>query len=148
LSRRRSARSRSSFSQQRWASFPESPDPIFHIALADEWAEATTAYRPGRFDEDGFIHCSTASQVMRVARTRFRGRRNLVLLRIDPDAVDREVRYENLEGGDELYPHIYGELDLSAVTGLEPLLVGDDGEFVTPTLLVPARSAGAGAAAH
>ena len=123
-------------------------DPIFHIAVAAEWAEATTAYRPERFDEDGFIHCSTASQVMRVARERFHGRDDLVLLRIDPDHVEREVRFENLEGGDELYPHIYGELDLGAVSGIEPLLVGGDGEFVTPTLLVPARSAGSGALAH
>jgi uncharacterized protein (DUF952 family) len=123
-------------------------DPIFHIAVASEWAEAATAYRPERFDEDGFIHCSSASQVMRVARLRFRGRRDLVLLRIDPDAVEREVRLENLEGGDELFPHIYGELELSAVTGIEPLIVGLDGEFVTPTLLVPARSTSDNAFAH
>ena len=123
-------------------------DPIFHIAVGAEWAEATTAYRPERFDEDGFIHCSTASQVMRVARERFRGRHGLVLLRIDPDSVEREVRLENLDGGEELYPHIYGELDLSAVTGIEPLVVGLDGEFVTPTLLVPARSTSDNAFAH
>jgi uncharacterized protein (DUF952 family) len=62
--------------------------------------------------------------------------------------VDREVRFENLEGGEELYPHIYGELDHSAVTGLEPLMVGGDGEFVTPTLLVPARHTSSSVAAH
>lgn len=123
-------------------------DPIFHIAVAGEWAEATSAYRPERFDEDGFIHCSTASQVMRVARARFRGRNDVILLRIDPDSVEREVRLENLDGGDELFPHIYGELELSAVTGIEPLVVGMDGEFVTPTLLVPARSTGDSAFAH
>lgn len=123
-------------------------DPIFHIAVGTEWASATHAYRPERFDEDGFIHCSTASQVMRVARERFRGRHDLVLLRIDPKAVEREVRLENLEGGDELFPHIYGELELSAVTGFEPLVVGLDGEFVNPTLLVPARSIGDSAFAH
>jgi uncharacterized protein (DUF952 family) len=121
---------------------------VFHIALAAEWAAATDAYRPGRFEEDGFIHCSTASQVMRVARERFRGRTDLVLLRIDPELVDREVRFENLEDGEELFPHIYGELDLSAVTGIEPLRVGRDGEFITPTLLVPARHANSGTHAH
>ena len=121
-------------------SSPETGDPIFHIALAREWAAATTAYRPGGFDVDGFIHCSTASQVMKVARRLFRGRHDLVLLRIDPDLLESEVRLESLEGGDELFPHIYGELDLSAVTGLEPLKIGADGEFVMPTLLVPARS--------
>ncbi|HEY6360576.1 MAG TPA: DUF952 domain-containing protein [Vicinamibacterales bacterium] len=129
-------------------SFPEPGDPIFHIALKREWAAATTAYRPGGFDVDGFIHCSTASQVMKVARRLFRGRRDLVLLRIDPDLLESEVRLENFEGGDELFPHIYGELDLSAVTGLEPLTVGTDGEFVMPTLLVPARSATRGGWSH
>lgn len=123
-------------------------DPIFHIAVVAEWVAATSAYRPDRFDEDGFIHCSTASQVMQVARTRFRGRRDVVLLRIDPDAVEREVRLENLEDGHELFPHIYGELDLSAVTGIEPLVLGSDGEFVTPILLVPARSTSDTAFAH
>ena len=123
-------------------------DPIFHIAVAREWADATTAYRPEDLEDEGFIHCSTASQVMKVARRLFRGRADLVLLRIDPDLVDPEIRLENLDGGDELYPHIYGELDLSAVTGLEPLAVGEDGEFITPTLLVPARSTSATAIAH
>jgi len=85
---------------------------------------------------------------MKVARRLFRGRRDLVLLRIDGDLVEPEVRLENLEGGDELFPHIYGELDLSAVTGLEALTVGIDGEFVTPTLLVPARSPSSGALSH
>jgi uncharacterized protein (DUF952 family) len=85
---------------------------------------------------------------MKVARRLFRGRPDMVLLRIDPDLLESEVRLENLEGGDELFPHIYGDLDLSAVTGLEPLAIGHDGEFVTPTLLVPARSTSPGALSH
>jgi uncharacterized protein (DUF952 family) len=109
---------------------------------------ATTAYRPHGFEAEGFIHCSTASQVMKVARRLYRGRRDLVLLRIDSDLLDAEVRLENLEGGDELFPHIYGDLELSAVTGFEAMVVGLDGEFVTPTLLVPARSISPGALAH
>ena len=56
---------------------------------------------------------------MRVAQRLFRGRRDLILVRIDPDVLEPEVRLENLEGGEELFPHIYGELDLSAVTGVE-----------------------------
>jgi uncharacterized protein (DUF952 family) len=123
-------------------------DPIFHIALGREWAAATTSYRPADFEEDGFIHCSTASQVMKVARRLFRGRRDLILVRIDPDILEAEVRLENLEGDAELFPHIYGELDLSAVTGVERLVLGPDGEFVTPTLLLPARSTSPGELSH
>ena len=85
---------------------------------------------------------------MKVLRRVFRGRRDIVLLRIDPDLLTSEVRFENLEGGDELFPHIYGELDLEAVTGIEPLAIGDDGEFVMPGLLIPARSRTRGERLH
>jgi uncharacterized protein (DUF952 family) len=148
LSPRRSGRSRSSFSPRRWQSSPDARDPIFHIAQQHEWAAATTVYRPGGFDIEGFIHCSTASQVMKVVRRLFRGRQDLVLLRVDPDLLESEVRFENLEGGDELFPHIYGELDLEAVTGIEALAIGDDGEFAMPGLLIPARSMTRGEQLH
>src|SRR5262245_38826406 len=92
VSPRRLARRRSSFSPRRLRSSPEAADPVFHVALEREWAAATTAYRPNDFELDGFIHCSTASQVMRVVRLLFRGRRDLVLLRIDPELLESEVR--------------------------------------------------------
>jgi uncharacterized protein (DUF952 family) len=38
--------------------------------------------------------------------------------------VEPEIRYENLEGGDELFPHIYGRLDRAAVLAAEPLEPG------------------------
>lgn len=85
---------------------------------------------------------------MKVVRRLFRGRHDLVLLRVDPDLLESEVRFENLEGGDELFPHIYGELDLEAVTGIEALAIGDDGEFVMPGLLIPARSMTRGEQLH
>jgi uncharacterized protein (DUF952 family) len=123
-------------------------DPIFHVADQRTWAAATTAYRPGGFEVEGFIHCSTASQVLKVLRRLFPGRRDLVLLRIDPRLLGSEVWFENLEGGDELFPHIYGELDLDAVTGIEALAIGDDGEFAMPGLLIPARSMTRGEQLH
>ena len=85
---------------------------------------------------------------MKVVRRLFRGRQDLVLLRVDPDLLESEVRFENLEGGDELFPHIYGELDLEAVTGIEVLAIGDDGEFAMPGLLIPARSMTRGEQQH
>lgn len=66
-------------------------------------------------DEVGFIHCSFADQVDGVARAVFAGADGLVLITIDPSLVKAEVRYENLEGGSELFPHIYGPLNVDAV---------------------------------
>jgi uncharacterized protein (DUF952 family) len=90
---------------------------IFHITTQEAWESAKPegAYRPEAFVDDGFIHCSTREQVVRVADARFRGQRGLVLLCIDTDSVAAEIVYENLEGGRELFPHIYGGLNADAV---------------------------------
>jgi uncharacterized protein (DUF952 family) len=78
---------------------------------------------------DGFIHCSTHEQLLRVANSRFRGRTDLVLLRIDAALVRDLIRYENLEGGAELYPHLYGSLAKAAVVAATPLRPDADGGF-------------------
>ena len=72
-------------------------------------------YEPAAFGREGFIHCSYAHQVAGVANRIFKGRQDLVLLEIDPARLDCTVVDENLEGGSELFPHIYGRLQMSAV---------------------------------
>lgn len=85
---------------------------IYHIASAKEWeqCQADEAYAPARFDQDGFIHCSTAGQVKRIADTILEHQHEIWLLCIDEEAEKGFIKYENLEGGDELFPHIYRKL--------------------------------------
>jgi uncharacterized protein (DUF952 family) len=96
---------------------------IFHITSRDEANKARTAgeYSPQQFDAEGFIHCSYAHQVNGVIGRRFQDRTDLVLLEIDPAKLDCKVIDENLEGGAELFPHIYGRLPMSAVVQIRPL---------------------------
>jgi uncharacterized protein (DUF952 family) len=91
---------------------------IFHIATETDWHEARRRgeYAADSLSSEGFVHCSESHQVVRVANMRFRSRVDLVLLHIDPTRLTADVRYENLEGGDELFPHVYGALNLEAVT--------------------------------
>lgn len=107
---------------------------IFHIAKGDAWDQAliTGSYRPEGFESEGFIHCSTCEQVIRVANLRFRGQLGLVLLEIDTDKVGYEIRYENLEGGLQLFPHIYGELSPEAVVRVREFTPGVNGFFEMP----------------
>jgi uncharacterized protein (DUF952 family) len=112
---------------------------IFHIARQEAWArrEAQSAvayYHPERFPIEGFIHCSTRDQVIKVADIRFRGQTGLVLLCLDADKVTAEIRYENLEGGQELFPHIYGEINTDAVARVAEFEPGVDGYFALPAL--------------
>lgn len=52
-----------------------------------------------------------------------------MLLHIDPARLDVEVRYENLEGGSERFPHIYGAIPVSAVVDVTPLRPSQNGAF-------------------
>ena len=107
---------------------------IFHIAEREAWhgAQVKQSYQPEMFPAEGFIHCSTSAQVLQVANIRFRDRRDLLLLSIDTDKVEAEIRYENLEGGEQLFPHIYGELPTDAVVRVAEFQPGADGAFELP----------------
>jgi uncharacterized protein (DUF952 family) len=106
-------------------------EPLFHITTATEANDASTSgqYAPQAFAVEGFIHCSYARQVCAVANRRFNGRTDLVLLEIDRKRVPCKVIDENLEGGGELFPHIYGRLPMSAVVQIHGFPCDDRGEF-------------------
>ena len=104
---------------------------ILHITTRQEWQHALEAgaYTADTLFTEGFIHCSLPGQVVDVANARFRGNRGLILLCIDPDAVEADVRYE---GETERYPHIYGPLNLDAVTRIIDFPPDPDGRFTLP----------------
>jgi uncharacterized protein (DUF952 family) len=68
------------------------------------------------------VHCSFADQVERVAGYLYGDERaELLVLEVDTDRVAADVRVENLDGGDELFPHIYGPVPLDAVVAVRRL---------------------------
>jgi uncharacterized protein (DUF952 family) len=107
---------------------------IYHITSAAEAAAAARSgtYAPAAFDADGFIHCSYRRQVREVANRRFSGRGDLVLMEIDPTKLAGEVVDENLEGGTDLFPHIYSRLPMAAVLQVHPFPCGAAGGFDLP----------------
>lgn len=107
---------------------------IHHITTRADWeaARAAGAYRADSLASEGFIHCSTAAQVLATANRLFRGRRDLVLLDIDSTRVGAEIRHENLEGGRDLFPHVYGALPLAAVVAVHAFSPRADGLFERP----------------
>ena len=111
---------------------------LLHITTAAEAVSAYESgeYRPAAFEREGFIHCSFEQQVLATAGRIFRGRQGLVLLEIDPGRLECQVIEENLEGGSELYPHIYGPLPMTAVRAVHPFPPGADGSFSLPATLI------------
>jgi uncharacterized protein (DUF952 family) len=63
--------------------------------------------------------------------THFVGQTNLVLIAIDPERLGEQLRWETSRGG-ELFPHLYGPLDLAHVISVEPLAVQEDGSHRLP----------------
>ncbi|HUC36722.1 MAG TPA: DUF952 domain-containing protein [Acidimicrobiales bacterium] len=117
---------------------------IFHIAEVSGWAEAQASgiYRRstlGRtLEEEGFVHCSYWHQVASVANEFYADQKNLLLLVIDPARVAPEIREEAIEGL-EGFPHIYGPLNLDAVTEVWPFVTREDGRLVGPDSIQPDR---------
>lgn len=90
---------------------------IFHITQKSKWraAESGGIYQGESLKDVGFIHCCFQPQVGRVLQQWFTGMDDLVLVEINPQKINAEIRYENLEGGSEKFPHIYGPINLDAV---------------------------------
>ena len=108
-------------------------DRLYHITSEREARAAVQAgkYTPATFNREGFIHCSYAPQVLATVNRIFRGRSDLVLLEIDPALLGCKVVDENLDGGTELFPHVYGRLQMSAVVRIHAFPI-DGPEFSAP----------------
>ncbi|HEX3964024.1 MAG TPA: DUF952 domain-containing protein [Trebonia sp.] len=124
---------------------------IYHIATADDWDRAirdgqyTTSTIGRTLAEEGFLHASAASQVNWVANNFYRGvPGDLVLLVIDTARLASPLRYDDVSGWDEPFPHIYGPLNADAVIEAVPLTAGPDGTYAIelPAAPLPARRAG------
>jgi uncharacterized protein (DUF952 family) len=112
------------------------PTIIYKICESALWrgAERAAVFRGTAVDlRDGFIHFSTAAQVRETAALYFAGAEDLMLVAVDAGALDRALKWEVSRGGD-LFPHLYGELPLSAVLWVKPLPLGRDRRHVFPEL--------------
>ena len=114
---------------------------IYHITTNFAWQTARQqgAYRDPSLDTQGFIHFSKREQVTRVADAVFRGQTGLVLLCVDParqiaelreEAPDPTVPAEHQPA--ERFPHLYGALNLDAVTRVIDFAPQADGTFMLP----------------
>jgi len=109
---------------------------IYKICPASAWREAERqgVYRGSADDiRDGFIHFSIASQVAETAGKHYAGQTGLFLVAVDADALGTALRWERSRN-DDLFPHLYGELDLGAVTGVLEMRARSDGTHDIPEL--------------
>jgi uncharacterized protein (DUF952 family) len=96
---------------------------LYKIMSKQEWekAQAQGIYEGSEVDRrDGFIHLSAAHQVRATAQKHFSGKTDLVLISVNEVNLGPSLKWEVSRGGD-LFPHIYGPLQLDATGEAAPL---------------------------
>jgi uncharacterized protein (DUF952 family) len=118
---------------------------ILHLTSRTEWlaAQKTGDYPAPSLESEGFIHCSTEKQIVNVANSFYAGKHGLVLLVIDPSRLKPELRWEppahpnpqaDIPPTDELFPHIYGPINIDAVIKVIEFEPDHDGKFALPII--------------
>ncbi|MBN8846290.1 MAG: DUF952 domain-containing protein [Sphingomonadales bacterium] len=93
----------------------------FKVLTHQQWAdfERERVFRGAPVDiADGYIHLSTAEQLEATIAKYFAGQRGLMIAEVDLVLLGDAIRWEPARGGD-LFPHIYAELPMHAVIGLQ-----------------------------
>lgn len=118
---------------------------ILHITTKQDWIKANTDGKytaPSLFTE-GFIHCSTVRQAAETANIFFKGQNEVILLCVDESKLESEVKFESPAGKGKhdpsvgnLFPHIYGPLNISAVIKVIDFPPDENGVFSLPQELL------------
>lgn len=120
---------------------------IYHITTYPTVAGAQQqgVFRTDSLDNEGFIHFSTAQQLLRVANAFYREVPDLVVLLVDETQLTSPLVWEApvhpasdaaLDAPpQEQFPHLYGALNLSAIVDIVPLTADASG-FVLPSGVV------------
>lgn len=103
---------------------------IFHIARGPEWRDALAdgAYAPPSIPAEGFIHLSTAGQLLGTLHRFYEEEEDMVLLVVDADALGPALRWDDIELDDRsvvTFPHLYRALDPAEV---ERIVAGSDSD--------------------
>ena len=104
-------------------------DQVVHICLSSDWEAAQIAgeYRAVSLENEGFIHFSKPEQAIDTANRYYAGNSDLLLLWIDTTKLKAELRWETSH--EDVYPHLYGPLNLNAILGITNFNPDPDGVF-------------------
>jgi len=95
---------------------------IIHIIDSVTWEKnkGNSHYLGDSLKSQGFIHCCLPEQVDEVLKNWFPGREDLIFLEIETDKLTAPLEFENLESGEERFPHVYGPINNEAINSWYP----------------------------
>ena len=104
---------------------------VYKIFRRSEWDAFAAAGRTEGAPvdlADGYIHMSTAPQVVETVAKHFAGERDLVLLAIETDTLGPALKWEPSRGG-ALFPHLYRPMVRADVVWDKSLPLGAAGHI-------------------
>ena len=115
---------------------------IYHITNQAQLAQAIQegTYVTPSLEAEGFIHLSQRHQVLKVANSFYKGQENLVCLIVDTSLLEAPLKFEPPAHPDgkvhtdipesEMFPHLFGRLNMSAVIAVAELVQDEAGNFI------------------
>lgn len=102
---------------------------VYHIIREEDWNKSSLLgfYSPTSLKEEGFIHFSYAKQIPGVVQRFYQNIERLLILKIDTRKLNAKLFDDYVEGVD-VFPHLYGELNLDAVAGSYSLKMNEDNQ--------------------
>ena len=98
---------------------------------------ATGLHHPTSLDTEGFVHCTGDDTLMLAVANRFyTALTDPVVITLDESRLSASTRWEPPAplpadwNGSPLFPHVYGPLEISAVTSVRALQRAENGEYV------------------
>ncbi len=93
---------------------------IYHIVTPEVWDKFKDdyEYEAESLLTEGFIHCSYQNQLDDVLRRYYADADKVLILSINPNLLKAELIAEPSTNR-EIYPHIYGKINKSAVADVE-----------------------------
>jgi uncharacterized protein (DUF952 family) len=100
---------------------------IYHIVTVNQWnvQKNNPYYSTASIAIEGFIHCSTQEQFIATIERYYANEKEVVVLTIDVSKVEPKIEYELAPSVNQMFPHIFGELNLSAIVEVKIISVVD-----------------------
>jgi uncharacterized protein (DUF952 family) len=94
---------------------------VYHIAtpVAVDELRATGQLEPPSLEAEGFVHCSTASQVVATTARYFAPDADLLLVELFLGRVDDRLQWPEVYPG-QRFPHLHGPVLLDDVVAIHP----------------------------
>lgn len=109
---------------------------IYHLCSREEAEKALSAgvYAPPSLETEGFIHFSTAAQLLGVADRFYRGLKDAVLFEVDETDGENAklIRFEAVPDSPQVFPHYYAPLPADRILNVLPFPRDGEGNYLLP----------------